>query len=536
MKKTIATFAVILLYACSQQDSGSGTDAEHDMIDTLVSGEVSPNSGAIIFHDGAPSLVLSIPPSAVDTDTAVTIGVGKTVPEARSPVIIVAPESTTLTFPGSLAIAVEQATPNLVIARVTEHGYERLAGSGIDAGTSEVHGTLDRFGRFVVVDASLTTVTDPIIDGAVDWAVSGGGINVNPIGRWRGLGPHTEFELTFTDQAFVIARAGAPVREGAYSLAGDRITLNDTSGGREDGTVALNGDELLFASAQSGEVHWSRVGAPEASAPGFFAVSPQDTPAPDLHPAAPVSTPSAGAPTVAAAPSAPPEKKKGFFSRIGTGIKNAGKGLVQGVKNIGKSTADQTAATVEQSAANSEAAMMATIDGSQQAMTGAVAQASADAMGKVDDTTRRFTGGLGSGGCERILGDWAWSIGGQVGFANGGRVSWSPGSNAIPPASGSWTCAPDTATYTVIWQNGFVDTLRVSADGNLVSGSSSTGAQVSGRRSGATPNTTSAQTGTDGWVPIGNGGFGRQTTLPVGADGAPQRIGPQGRPPPKGSG
>jgi hypothetical protein len=549
MKTTTTTLVAILLCACSPSDSGSpSADGGSDSVDTLVSGEVSPTNGAIIFHDGAPDLALSIPPSAVAADTTVTIGTAKAPPQARSPVIVIEPQSTTLAFPASIAIAVEQPTPGLVIARITEQGYERLPGSGIDPATGEVHGVLDRFGRFVVVDPNMTTVADAPTASTLDWAQPvGTGIDVDLVGEWHGIGPHADFDLSFTDQQFVISRAGARVREGAYALAGNRITLDDTSGGREEGTVTLTGDELLLATAQSGDVRWSRAvpEAPVAGQTGFFAVAPPTSPATGAAPAkaAPHTARSTtAAATVPAAEAPPPEKKKGFFSRLGSGIKNAGKGLVQGVKNIGKSTADQTVATVEQTAANSEAAMMATVDGSQQAMTGAVAQASARAVGTVDDAGRRVAGALGGVGCERILGDWAWSIGGQVGFANGGRVRWNPGSAAIPPAVGSWTCVPETGVYTVTWQNGFVDTLRVSADGSQVSGISSTGAQVSGHRSGAYTGGPSgaaggtAQPGADGWVPIGDSGFGRQTTLPVGPGGVPQRIGPQGRPPPKGSG
>ena len=39
----------------------------------------------------------------------------------------------------------------------------------------------------------------------------------------------------------------------------------------------------------------------------------------------------------------------------------------------------------------------------------------------------------------------------------------------------------------------------------------------------------------EGWTPIGDGGVGKQSTVPI-SGGVPQRIGPQGRPPPKGAG
>jgi hypothetical protein len=55
--------------------------------------------------------------------------------------------------------------------------------------------------------------------------------------------------------------------------------------------------------------------------------------------------------------------------------------------------------------------------------------------------------------CQRILGDWGWFIGGKVSFSQN----------------------PHSGTYTVKWQNGFVDTLRLSEDGAQLNGTSSTG-------------------------------------------------------------
>ena len=152
--------------------------------------------------------------------------------------------------------------------------------------------------------------------------------------------------------------------------------------------------------------------------------------------------------------------------------------------------------------------------------------------------------------CQKILGEWGWFIGGKVSFSQNAQAKWTPSSVGTPPASGTWSCDPRSGTYTVTWQNGFVDTLRLSDDGAQLSGTSSTGVKVSGRRTsgaaGTSPATSSTpktpdpgtvpKTGTDGWTPMGPGGFGKQAPVPMGPGGVPQRIGPQGRPPPKGSG
>ena len=152
--------------------------------------------------------------------------------------------------------------------------------------------------------------------------------------------------------------------------------------------------------------------------------------------------------------------------------------------------------------------------------------------------------------CQRIVGEWGWFIGGKVSFSQNAQAKWIPGTAGSPPASATWTCDPRSETYTVTWQNGFVDTVRLSADGAQLSGTSSTGVKVSGRRTSsaartspppATTNPTpipsaTQKNGSDGWTPIGPAGFGKQAPVPMGPGGVPQRIGPQGRPPPKGSG
>ena len=145
--------------------------------------------------------------------------------------------------------------------------------------------------------------------------------------------------------------------------------------------------------------------------------------------------------------------------------------------------------------------------------------------------------------CPRILGEWGWFIGGKVNFSKDAQARWTPGRAGTPPASGTWNCDPRNGTYTVTWQNGFVDTLTLSNDGTQLNGTSSTGAKVWGKRTASTagsstnpiPSTAPSQ-GQDGWTPMGPGGFGRQAPVPMGPGGVPQRIGPQGRPPPKGSG
>lgn len=91
-------------------------------------------------------------------------------------------------------------------------------------------------------------------------------------------------------------------------------------------------------------------------------------------------------------------------------------------------------------------------------------------------------GSAASGSCERIVGNWAWFLGGKVTFEAGSYAVWTPPVSSLPPAVGTWHCARTDGTYTVTWQNGFVDTLRLSSDRSRLSGTNSAGVQVWGRR------------------------------------------------------
>lgn len=88
--------------------------------------------------------------------------------------------------------------------------------------------------------------------------------------------------------------------------------------------------------------------------------------------------------------------------------------------------------------------------------------------------------------CEAVIGQWNWFIGGQVTLSEGGQARWQPGTVGVPPASGTWACDPGTGNTVVTWQNGFVDTLKLSPDGTKLSGKSSTGVAVNGWRSAPT--------------------------------------------------
>lgn len=118
--------------------------------------------------------------------------------------------------------------------------------------------------------------------------------------------------------------------------------------------------------------------------------------------------------------------------------------------------------------------------------------------------------------CKAAIGQWNWFIGGKVALAENGDARWTPAVASMVPASGTWRCDPQAGAYIVTWQNGFIDTLTLSADGSKLNGTSSTGAAVSGWR-GVAPAAAPAATpaaktppqlvppgSKGGWIPGGN--------------------------------
>ncbi len=528
---------LLVLTACSAKEEGD------DPANVLAKGTVSATTGAMIFHDGDPGVVLSIAPAAVMQDVEVTLSKSDADldVDALSPVITVAPKATELAFPGSISIVVAAATPNAVIARVTENGVERVPGSSVDATTHEVQAPVRHFGSFVVVDGATTPLAEPeglpAAGGDLatqDSATVGPQPNALPVaGTWQGVGPHQDFTLSLIDSTFTVSKEGRVVREGSFSVSGNALSLVDSAGKTEVASITLANNEMTLDSAQSGTVRWQLQNPPVvAEAPsGFFSTTAEleQRTEPSGVDAAQPPGPSAVAAAPRAKPAKPPRtstksssataktgttatepKKKNIFERLGSGVKNAATSVVHGVQNIGKSKAKETQQEVDAAAAQGEQQMVEAAD----AVTSELA-------------------------CDRIVGDWAWFLGGTVNFTSKSRVRWQPPGGS--PATGTWTCVPGTGKYIVTWENGFIDTLDLNADGTQLSGVSSTGVAVSGRRiaggGGATSSSSSAapNSTSEGWTSIGNAGVGKQSTVPI-SGGVPQRIGPQGRPPPKGAG
>jgi hypothetical protein len=79
--------------------------------------------------------------------------------------------------------------------------------------------------------------------------------------------------------------------------------------------------------------------------------------------------------------------------------------------------------------------------------------------GRPQATGQRKTGG---GSCQKIVGTWTWHyfLDTETVLSEGGV-----GRNSTGP-KGAWTCSAGIATAK--WDNGFVDTITVSGDGNTL--------------------------------------------------------------------
>ncbi len=87
-------------------------------------------------------------------------------------------------------------------------------------------------------------------------------------------------------------------------------------------------------------------------------------------------------------------------------------------------------------------------------------------------------------GCMELAGHWAWQSGGTVAIAEGGAATWTPDAGqAIAPIYGRWTCIDASAKRIMVyWQHGFVDTLTLSSNGQMLNGTNQAGSSFSARK------------------------------------------------------
>ncbi len=89
--------------------------------------------------------------------------------------------------------------------------------------------------------------------------------------------------------------------------------------------------------------------------------------------------------------------------------------------------------------------------------------------------------------CASVAGTWRWFTGGSVQFTSDGKVFYAttPGGHAV--TGGTWTCDAASGAYTVTWAKGFIDSLKLSDNGQHLQGSDNKGVQVSGARDDQAP-------------------------------------------------
>lgn len=88
--------------------------------------------------------------------------------------------------------------------------------------------------------------------------------------------------------------------------------------------------------------------------------------------------------------------------------------------------------------------------------------------------------------CPEIAGSWDWFTGGVVTISEDGGLLWRQ-NPALPQslsAVGRWTCLDTTPhTFTLSWQTGLTDQVRLSPDGKSLSGKNlMNGVVISGTR------------------------------------------------------
>ena len=84
--------------------------------------------------------------------------------------------------------------------------------------------------------------------------------------------------------------------------------------------------------------------------------------------------------------------------------------------------------------------------------------------------------------CGNVEGDWTWLLGGTVRFDPDGTAIWSPAPGSHAVFNASWYCDTTDGSIVVEWQHRFTDRLRLTPDGQLLSGTNQAGVVVEGRR------------------------------------------------------
>ncbi len=93
---------------------------------------------------------------------------------------------------------------------------------------------------------------------------------------------------------------------------------------------------------------------------------------------------------------------------------------------------------------------------------------------------REAEGGMQGERCPDITGRWSWFVGGVVTFRTDGTGEWKASPEAKHTLSVRWQCETTNVVYTLIWQQGLIDTLLLSEDGRVLKGQNQFGVTVEG--------------------------------------------------------
>ncbi|MEQ8860377.1 MAG: hypothetical protein RIC56_17190 [Pseudomonadales bacterium] len=407
MRNARATRNLTLLVLLTCLGTGCSPSSETE---PLATEHIEASFGGFLVHDGDPGIVVSIPPGALSANADLTLSQAESgdFAGATSSLILLEPVDLKLQVPGSLSFAIDSPQPTWVVAWISESGLVALP-TRVDPTVNEVRAEIGELGRYVIVDTARAELAPaPDLPNRVSTGLAAA-TAADIDGDWRGVEPHDGFAIRFSGDTFELSRDGESIRAGRIERAGERISLIDEDGSVETGRLYLEGDELVLSTDQSGEVRWTQA-QEEEPAGGFFALDtgeadadaetgsqapaegaarsagqasgnrPQAVSA--TPPPAQDTGPAAGGSEAAASAGDDPEKR-GFFRRLGGGIKKIGGNVVGSVKNLGRSTADKAQQTAEDSVAQAE-----------QTAEQVVNDAGNQVAGTIDQTSRQVTGAM----------------------------------------------------------------------------------------------------------------------------------------------
>ena len=386
---TSGLVAIALLASCS-------SDVEIGELEVTVA------EGGRLLTD---EISIVVPAGAVMADRAFVVHSEETELEgAVSRLFRIAPSDIVTTKPFSVSVPITgvQGAPVQIGLVGLEGQLVAFYPAVIDPISGEARAEVPHLGQFVVLAPTLTQNV-PGADAEASLPSAGlgfqpGDFSPNPtpnpalntdatrandfslVGNWQGTGEYAGLSMTFEEDRFTIFQGQGVVRKGPYQASNGLIELVDAEGAIESGTYQIQelGDRLVL-NLQNDQLVWLKIDA-ETAAP-TVATTPGESPTVDSTPSSQEPSQEPSQQTAQSADA--PKPRKGFFGRMGSGLKNIGGRAVQGVKSVGKGIGNQFKRDAEQTA--DQVAQQANPDA-------VAAQIEGEANQRVDNAVNSLTG------------------------------------------------------------------------------------------------------------------------------------------------